>query len=474
MEQIKSDLGELLKNTWAQRITEIQTQMSRMEERKQSKLSTTTDNAQTKAIEREHRKQMEVLQQQLNEQQRQKKKKEDGIQKTMMQQESRLKAMELELAKMKKQRDEAEAQKKYGEERFSKFKATASKDMQSLKKKAADKDQAAYKLKADLKKTDQQVQAKIQELKTLQKKAREEAAKRRKEEDEEHEGKGIDIQAIKDWIHQSTDQLLKQQELNDYLKKQMDQREEIEDDMLKEGDRLTELMVQKERLEFAIEANREAAENGEEYDEARQLEIEGELEDVCQESDSITATLDVLEEHLDHVEGKVAQIRAEIKAFDMEQVEAPRFRGLSNVDNARATLKTFFMVLLDLNVYKKDLENRLIEQDENMLELQSKVQILQETSSLTSAQQQVALRKQHAMRQLVGQLGDGTEYLDNRGAEEMKLSAAEQTQLTKMSLSKIVSNLRNKLKDEEKRNQSTSNKLDQIIKEKEHIKQKYQ
>ena len=41
-----------------------------MEERKQSKLSTTTDNAQTKAIEREHRKQMEVLQQQLNEQQR--------------------------------------------------------------------------------------------------------------------------------------------------------------------------------------------------------------------------------------------------------------------------------------------------------------------------------------------------------------------------------------------------------------------
>jgi len=41
---------------------------------------------------------MEVLQNQLNEQQRQKKKKEDNIQKTMMQQESRLKAMELQLA----------------------------------------------------------------------------------------------------------------------------------------------------------------------------------------------------------------------------------------------------------------------------------------------------------------------------------------------------------------------------------------
>ncbi len=41
-----------------------------------------------------------------------------------------------------------------------------------------------------------------------------------------------------------------------------------------------------------------------------------------------------------------------------------------------------------------------------------------------------------------------------------------------MSLSKIVTNLRNKLKDEEKRNQSISNKLDQILKEKEQIKQK--
>jgi len=37
--------------------------------------------------------------------------------------------------------------------------------------------------------------------------------------------------------------MLKQQELNEYLRKQQDQREEIEDDMLKEGDRLTDLIV---------------------------------------------------------------------------------------------------------------------------------------------------------------------------------------------------------------------------------------
>ena len=71
------------------------------------------------------------------------------------------------------------------------------------------------------------------------------------------------------------------------------------------------------------------------------------------------------------------------------------------------------------------------------------------------------------MRQLVGQLGDGTDFMDNRMASDMNLSSTEQNQLTKMSLSKIVTNLRNKLKEEEKRNQSMSNKLDQVLKEKE-------
>ena len=155
VEQIKSDLGELLKNTWAQRIHEIQAQMSAMEKNKRKNLAAASDdNAATKAIEKEYKQKMEVLQNQMNEQQRQKKKKEDDIQKTMMQQESRLKAMEIEVAKMKKQRDEAEAQKKYGEERFSKFKTNVNKDLTTYKKTVKDKEVANFKLKTDLKKTD--------------------------------------------------------------------------------------------------------------------------------------------------------------------------------------------------------------------------------------------------------------------------------------------------------------------------------
>lgn len=158
-----------------------------MEQDKRSKVAASQDNAQTKAIEKEYRAKMEHLQQQLLETQRQKKKKEDNIQKTLMQQETRLKAMELELAKMKKQRDDLEVQKKYGEERFSKYKTTATKDISNYKKSVKDKEQTVFKLKNDLKKTDQLVSQKIQELKTLQKKAYEEKIRRQKEEEEERE-----------------------------------------------------------------------------------------------------------------------------------------------------------------------------------------------------------------------------------------------------------------------------------------------
>ena len=72
--------------------------------------------------------------------------------------------------------------------------------------------------------------------------------------------------------------------------------------MLKEGDRLTELSVEKERLEMELEVLKMAEDGG---DEVRQLEIEQELEDINIEVQSITETLDVLEEHHDHLAEKI-------------------------------------------------------------------------------------------------------------------------------------------------------------------------
>jgi len=58
--------------------------------------------------------------------------------------------------------------------------------------------------------------------------------------------------------------------------------------------------------------------------------------------------------------------------------------------------------------------------------------------------------------------------------KHLNLKPQEQTSLTKLSLSKIVSNLERKLKEEEKKNQLTQNKLEQAASEKEAYKIKYE
>lgn len=57
--------------------------------------------------------------------------------------------------------------------------------------------------------------------------------------------------------------------------------------------------------------------------------------------------------------------------------------------------------------------------------------------------------KQNAITSMLKQV-DG--YVDNRDVEHLNLNPAEQTNLTKLSLSKIVNNLKNKLKEQESKN----------------------
>lgn len=74
------------------------------------------------------------------------------------------------------------------------------------------------------------------------------------------------------------------------------------------------------------------------------------------------------------------------------------------------------------------------------------------------------LAKQQAIQSVIAKQMDG--YVDNRDVEHLNLNPNEQTNLTKLSLSKIVNNLKKTLKEMENKNQQMSLKLDQALKEK--------
>lgn len=71
----------------------------------------------------------------------------------------------------------------------------------------------------------------------------EERQKREQLKNEENDKKGIDIDRIKNWINENTQKMLRAKDLKDQLERVMDEREAIEDEMLAEGDKLTDLTL---------------------------------------------------------------------------------------------------------------------------------------------------------------------------------------------------------------------------------------
>lgn len=237
--------------------------------------------------------------------------------------------------------------------------------------------------------------------------------------------------------------------------------------MLEEGDRLTEALFEKEKLEFEKEELEAKAK--EERDEGRLLEIEDNLKDLEMAVTSVTATLDMLQEALEFVQSKLNQVTEELEAFDVDSISPLSFNALESIDSARATLKTFFQVVLDLNIYKRDLEAKCLEQDETLIKLtanlgsmEARLKFMADNGGQDGYATHVA--KQNAISTVLKQV-EG--YVDHRDVEHLNLNPAEQTNLTKLSLSKIVNNLKTKLKESEAKNQSLSLKLDQALKQKE-------
>lgn len=118
----------------------------------------------------------------------------------------------------------------------------------------------------------------------------------------------------------NTEAMVKNKELTDYLKDNLKQKEDIEDEMLELGDRLTDLMLERERLECEYQSITEEKEAGTEVDEIRYLEIEQEIDDLTNEQEGITSTLDNLGEHNDFLETKVNELTTEINSFDMDSI----------------------------------------------------------------------------------------------------------------------------------------------------------
>lgn len=103
-------------------------------------------------------------------------------------------------------------------------------------------------------------------------------------------------------------------------------------------------------------------ENYEGDSEGEYIEMEDELEAITAGETMIIETLETLDTTLDFVNGRINKLYDSLQEVDIENTsKALEFKGLKNIEAARLTLKTFFDMVLDLNVYKTDIEEKISE-----------------------------------------------------------------------------------------------------------------
>lgn len=80
----------------------------------------------------------------------------------------------------------------------------------------------------------------------------------------------------------------------------------------------------------------------------------------------ILETLESLDTTLNYINERVNKMTESLYEIDLEEDEIKPlvFKGLKTVEAARITLRTFFEALLDMNVYKTDLEDKCAELSE--------------------------------------------------------------------------------------------------------------
>ena len=158
------------------------------------------------------------------------------------------------------------------------------------------------------------------------------------------------MDVIKNWIQENTQRMLDNKEVLETVHRLQKEREEIEEEMLQLDERLSAHMLQKERKNL---------EKLNEEDEGRKFELEDELDTIQSEILVITEMLDSLDTTLSYINRKISSNAEKLAQAELDSVNSLSFAGLRSVDTAKATLKTFFNVVLELNIYKRDLEEKV-------------------------------------------------------------------------------------------------------------------
>ena len=219
------------------------------------------------------------------------------------------------------------------------------------------KDQQITKLKRENMQKSNILRRKVEELKALQQRQKKELQKHRKALNQKRQLKKIDPMKIKMWVSENTQKLMRYQDIREELEKENMTKSQTEKEINEEQSQYAMIQTKMERLQ----AKRT---NCDPDDKDLIDEMDQEIREMELELESITENMNSLEDKLDFVSEKISTFEKEIIEINPESIERLRFEEISNLEEAKIYLGSFFNIFLEMNVYRSMVENKILEQDE--------------------------------------------------------------------------------------------------------------
>ncbi|CAI2359358.1 unnamed protein product [Moneuplotes crassus] len=504
--EMKKEIVDTMKQEYLKKIIALQNEIKIMESQRERDVKKAKNETSKSTVNNEYKRKIKDMEKELKLFKKKDKEQVDKL-RISKKQKSQISKLKEDINGMKSQKVSLMRQLKEDREQHRKWKNEKTKDLMKMKMANQKKDQQITKLKRENSKKANILRRKMEELKALQKRQKSDMTKHRKALNQKRRAKKINPEKIKEWVMDNTSKLMRYQDIKEELDKEEKSKVATEKEIEEEQSQFAEIQTKKEKLEtkrrLADPDDRDTIED-----------IDSDLRGYELELNNINENLNSLEDKLDFVNEKISVFNKEVIEINPEGIERLRFEEITNLEEAKIYLGSFFNIFLEMNVYRTMVENKILEQDEIIEKQRSDIQDLQAKLQASevkfreeiSKMAQKYKEKQDQIKQEINEFmkedlafsssqsipgydstgkppklaRDNSAKSTRQLRDEIKQrkqalrEVARVQASSKIGLSKLVTSLERQTIEDEKKIEILNHKLKQALHEKQMFKQKYE
>ena len=274
-----------------------------------------------------------------------------------------------------------------------KWKKQRAQEVTDLKKQILKRDKENDALKRENKKREIFAKRKQEEVVAMQQRQKLDQAKRQNATKQRQEAQNVDAEKIKQWILSQTEKYVDFRDIETEKDRELQECERIESEIELQQETFSKLIVAVEKLEQQKGRLMQAPE-GTQDDKIYQLT--NEIEDLSAQMKDIQCHIESLEDKQTFINEKVSRYNCDmIRLKDPANSNVLEESPLQSMEGVRATVQSFFDILLDLNMALRNAESDIEAKDAKLHSTVTDLEVLNSEIELIRRQKSLELKQVH-------------------------------------------------------------------------------